>query len=265
MAEDKKSLITVSRFYNFAPSVGDIGIEIEMEGNRGFPVPPSDWVTHADGSLRGYSVEYVSNGPVPFQNLSTHLANLKKTLEASKIKIHHSFRAGVHCHINVRDFNIEQIASFACLYYIFEHALVKYCGDSREGNHFCLRIEDAEAPIFFLLRALRNEDFDIFSTDNLRYASLNLSSINRHGSLEFRAMETLPTLEKILPWATILYKFKEYARESSRKEYAKDISLLGPEGFLERIIGKELVDEISYPNFSSDALICLRRIHMLLV
>jgi hypothetical protein len=253
--------------YGFSVSPGDLGIEIEVEGNKPFPYGnqiPGDWRATTDGSLRGHSIEYVSAFPVKYENLNMHITGLQDVLEQKGVKINHSFRAGVHVHVNVREMTLDEITSFASVYYILEHALVRYCGDSREGNLFCLRLEDAEAPVHFLEMALRDKNLGLLENDHLRYASMNFASISKHGSLEFRAMETTPNLEKIIPWATMLYRIREFSLKNPRTTYGDNISLLGPESWAEQVVGKDLVDLIRYPDFNKDTMIGLRKIQTLL-
>ena len=133
-------MTTVRDEYGFSVSKGEIGIEIEMEGDKEFPNAPTNWHATSDGSLRGHSVEYISDGPIQLNYLKEHLQTLKNAIEKAKVKVSASFRAGVHVHINVREFTIEEVVNFALLYYIFDHAFAKYCGPNREGNLFCLRI-----------------------------------------------------------------------------------------------------------------------------
>lgn len=258
---------TIAEQYGYPISPGDIGIEIEAEAGNPFPINkqiPGDWVATTDGSLRGNSIEYVSAFPVKYESVDMHLKGLKDAIEKYGVKIRQSFRAGVHVHINMRPYKLNEIANFAAVYFILEHALVRFCGDNREGNLFCLRLEDAEAPLFFLQEALRNDNYGVFETDNIRYASLNFRSLSRHGSLEFRAMETTPDLEKVGPWAKMLYQMREYAVRNPRNTYAEQISLLGPENWAEQIVGPELFKLIRYPSFNKDVMKSMRNVQTLL-
>lgn len=257
----------VREAFGFNSSRGEIGIEIEAEGPYEFPVGnliPSSWVATSDGSLRGNAVEYVTNGPLLPEKVDDELEKLQAALIRNKTPIVKSFRAGVHIHINVREMNMDQIATFAAVYFILEPALVRFCGENREGNLFCLRLEDAEAPLFFLQDALKSDDFRTFATDNIRYSALNFRSITRHGSLEFRSMETNPNFEKISEWVKILYGLKEYSLTVSRESLARNISFLGPENWAQQILGPKLFPLIIYEGFNKDVMRSLRRIQMLI-
>lgn len=257
---------TIQTRYGFQPVKGDVGIEIEMEADSPFPNSEylsTDWSITRDGSLRGISAEFVSRGPRLIEEVKNHLENLQKYLDKGKVKRKFSFRAGCHIHINVLDMTLDEVVNFALLYYIFEQSLVRFCGETREGNLFCLRLQDAEAPLFFLQRVLHEQDPRILSTDTIRYGALNFASIFRHGSLEFRAMETQPTLAKIEDWAHILYCLREYAKKTNRFEYAQLFSFLGPQTWLTNIIG-DRVNLILHEDFDQQAVQGLRRIQHLL-
>lgn len=259
--------LTPSSVYGFKTPPGDIGVEIEAEAANRLPGSgsiPGDWAATTDGSLRGNAIEYVSAFPIRIDALQTHVNGLKEAIKRHGTRINHSFRAGVHIHINACHLTLDQIADFASTYYILEHALTRYCGNNREGNLFCLRLEDAEAPLFFLENALMKNDFHQFETDNIRYSALNFRSLSRHGSLEFRAMETTPDFEKVIPWATMLYNMREWSIRNPRLKYADNISLLGPENWAQQVIGPELFQLIKYSDFNKDVIRGLRRIQPLL-
>lgn len=256
---------TVREDYGYSISNGEVGIEIEMEGDKFFPIPPEDsgWRATTDGSLRGHAIEYVSNGPINPDRIDQHLDTLQNILKENKIKIANSFRAGVHVHINVREMTLDEIANYALLYYIFEEPLVRYCGPNREGNLFCLRLQDAETPIEFLFQALRQKNFRLLDTDLIRYSSLNFAAIARHGSLEFRALETTSDFSKISLWAKILFNMREFAKKNNRSTFGELFSLLGPETFLGNIIGEEASKTFLYDGFEKAAITGMRRVQHL--
>lgn len=241
---------------------GDIGIEIEMEGDRPFPdgtaIRKAGWTAEEDGSLRGYSKEYILTVPVKIDEVAGHIKTLKQLIKDASVTIAHSFRAGVHVHVNVQQLTSYQVGTMAAIYYCLERALVKYCGPGREGNHFCLRAEDAEYSMWLLQDALIN-GIGALGTDNIRYSSMNLRAITRYGSIEFRAMETLPDLSKIEDWATMLYRIREAAVAcKDRRDLAYNISFNGPEGWASNILGPDLYKLIHYDGIEKDIMRGLR-------
>lgn len=245
---------------------GDLGIEIEVEGNAPFPDnAPANWRYEPDGSLRGYSMEYVIDRPIALKEVESHVQALLDMFKAYDIKIHDSFRAGVHVHLNVQQLTTYQLGTLAAIYYTLETALVKYCGSSREGNYHCLRREDAEGSYLLLCDALRNGDLHLLGTDNIRYASLNLRALSRYGSLEFRAMATRPGFSQILPWCTIITRMRDYAVQvMNRPELAYDFSLKGPKLWATDIIGEDMYELIKYDNIEREMTRNLRQCQMLI-
>ena len=262
----KSALPTLAKLLGMNPVDGDIGIEIEMEGNKHFP-PDYDhwWKNTEDNSLRGYCIEYITNRPIKIGEVKDYLQHLKKILEEKGIQIYDSFRAGVHVHVNCLDLNTTQLGNFAALYYCMETALTRFCGTKREGNFFCLRLKDAEYPLTLLTSSLANNNISPLNTDDLRYAALNLRSLFRHGTLEFRAMETTPNLEKIRPWVEILYRLKEYAvKMGDRKLISYDISYFGPKTWIGKILGPDLLELLDYPDLERDVIKDMRLVQELI-
>ena len=264
MPNDKK-LCEILSFTNTEPGK-DIGIEIEMEGNKPFPQDGlGKWFTTEDGSLRGFSMEYVTNGPISYEEVGSYIDHLKNILAESGVKIEQSFRAGVHVHINCLNLTVPQITTFATVYYCMETALTRFCGERREGNFFCLRLQDAEYSLAVLCKTLKSKDLTWLNTDDLRYAALNLRSLWRHGTLEFRAMETTPDLEKIQVWAEMLYRLREYSLTvTDRKLIAYDISYYGPKTWVEKVLGPETLELLDYQDLERDVVKDMRMVQELI-
>jgi hypothetical protein len=190
---------------------GDIGIEIEVEGDD---LPPGAglWRRERDGSLRGPDTgEYVLIEPVPIDDVPMALAQLKELFELYNSKHFKSPRAGIHAHVNVNDLTFKQAMTMICAYIVLEELFIGFCDKTRDGNLFCLPSYNAE----YLVTALRNScvtnDVAPINTDNLRYASINVRSIFKYGAIEFRSLESTDDFNKIDLWCQMLYKLKEAA------------------------------------------------------
>ena len=106
--------------------------------------------------------------------------------------------------MNVQDWNIKQLMTFATAYYVIEDVLMTYCGENREGNLFTLRTRDAEYILFKLIAMLKERNLNQINTDIIRYASLNFYSLFRYGTLEFRGMRGTGNLEAIYDWVKVI-------------------------------------------------------------
>jgi len=80
---------------------------------------------------------------------------------------------------------------------------MQWCGEDRAGNLFCLRQSDARYLPMLLREKVKL--CDLFFNDRVRYASLNLTSLNRFGTLEFRGMRGAdPDFENVVTWLAII-------------------------------------------------------------
>lgn len=217
---------------------GDVGIEIEVEG-KNLPHVVKYWRNEKDGSLRGEeNMEYVLSKPSTMKEAALALKYLGVQYRQHESVIDDTVRAGVHVHINVQHLNMLELYSFMSIYLVLEEMLVKFCGEFREGNLFCLRAMDAEFLLHRLQEAARTRRFRPLVDDNLRYASMNVKALGTYGSLEFRAMRGTSDLDLIYQWADMLYHLREAA--CTFKDPQEVISFFSQEqceGFVNRCLG----------------------------
>lgn len=232
---------------------GEVGIEIEMEGEKLRPTRSrchEFWRLKSDGSLRGQACEYVLKNPVPRKDIETALSILIKS--CPNAQFNPSDRCGVHIHINVQELTLPQIINFAVLYLSLEGLLLKYCGEDREGNFFCLRASDAEFLIDRLVQARKYSDLQILFGDEIRYASMNLGAIGKFGSIEFRSFRTPKDLMYIKPWAEMLLKIKDKSLEFQEPwDIIEGISKDGEYMFLRHIM-EEYAGDLICDNYSEN-------------
>lgn len=222
-----------------------VGIEIEIESLT--PFPPNDetkyyWKMEHDGSLRGeHNIEYVLRHPRERNKAFKALDNLTIKLKNGGTEIVDSIRAGTHIHINVRDLTLLEMWTMVTCWYVLEELLTStICGKDRVGNHFCLCAQDADAVLFKITSVIRKENFKGLEGDNIRYSALNLCSIFKYGSLEFRAMRTPQNFEKIKLWIDILLSIKENSKLFPNPRHVVENFSFGGEGnFLRQILGNE--------------------------
>ena len=129
---------TVREWMRVRNTEGDVGIEVEVEGNN-LPHIDEYWnVTH-DGSLRGEALEYVFKRPLELSKAKEALDYLGHHLSKKNVSVLDSGRCGVHVHINCQKLSIVELYNFFTLNFILEDLLTAFCGESRVGNLFCLR------------------------------------------------------------------------------------------------------------------------------
>lgn len=224
---------------------GDVGIEIECEGDNLFPLMSDRWKTVEDHSLRGRfpdrSCEWVLNNPVPAIDVELALNELFKAQEDNKAKFKFSFRTSVHVHINVGHLTRDQVMAMAYAYYLIEDLMLEYCAEHRRFNRFCLSLSQAEGSIPFIRRMISCDEKDFGRVDPknaIRYSSLNLEALYKYGSLEFRALEGCADVQRISTWIKALINLRAFIEQVDDIRDVHDVFLLeGPKSFIERALG----------------------------
>lgn len=188
------------------------GVEIEVEGVR---LPKQDhlpvdlWRVERDTSLKTAEAwEYVMTRPQMIDGVYQSIDILQAAYNSRNSIVHESVRAGVHVHMNVQDWNIKQLMTFATCYYMLEDILIHWCGENREGNLFCLRTRDAEFVLFKVLQTLQERKLAHLKYDLIRYSSLNYCSLFKYGTIEFRGMRGTPDLSLIKTWVAIINQLR---------------------------------------------------------
>jgi len=213
---------------------GDIGIEIELEGSnidRNCPLITRYWDVVHDGSLNDIGKEFVLKSPISIKSSYIPLKYLEKSFSRSNAHINDSIRCGCHIHVNVQDLTVAQMWTFVSLYIALEEVLVDLCGEGRQGNLFCLRLKDAEHLLQYINESIKIGDLKALGTTNIRYASVNLSSLVKYGSVEFRAMKGDRNFNRINAWAKTLINLRDMAVEIGSPDrltsVANDVEALG--------------------------------------
>ncbi len=220
---------------------GQIGVEIEVEGDS---LPGQDavgkyWRKDKDPSLRGESAEYVLKRPVVFADLDRCFKELQKAFEANSTRFRPTYRAGVHVHINVQQLTTIELMNFVFTYLFLEEVMLAYCDKSRQGNHFCLRLSDASFLAEKLTDVCTSENLNDLNTEDLRYASINLTSLFKYGSVEFRALESTVKFDRIKDWAKVLYQLKMFALTvKNPAQLLGEFSIMGWEAFARKALGE---------------------------
>lgn len=204
---------TVRDLVDVDTKVGDIGIEIEIEANN---LPEGSavnkyWRREVDNSLRGESAEYVFRNPLKVNNLEKAFGELEDAFKKHNTTTRSTYRAGVHVHVNVQELTARQLITFIASYLLLEEVFLSFCEKSRSGNHFCLRASDAGYILDRLTAAISEQKLQALQTDDIRYASINFTSLFRYGSVEFRALESTTDFKRIELWASALNQLKVFA------------------------------------------------------
>lgn len=235
-----------------APIEGQFGIEIETEGENLIEVDDQYWHSTRDGSLRGENYEYIFKNPLPFEKVLPALNALRIRLKGSQLD--YSFRTSVHVHVNAQAMKHKQICSMVYAYYLLEEPLMTFCGKQRKGNRFCLRLQDAEGVLQHLSLLFKHGIASALRVDEdaIRYAALNLGSLKKYGSIEFRAMEGNLDVERLHIWVRALKALQEYAMSGvSPKDIYEAFQVHGAKAFLLAVLG-DVSEYFIYPRMTRD-------------
>lgn len=213
-----------------------LGIEIELEGEA-LPEEVQDWRVENDGSLRGESKEYVFPRPTDRKEAELKLKRLNLTLlRNNNTKIYDTGYAGIHVHVNVLDMTPEDVLKFAFLYYTVEELALRFCGENRTGNLFCLPLSAANYPLRLVRQAFSEQELVVLNDDDIRYASLNWKALPQYGSLEFRGFRSTTDRKDILAWVDILLEMRAKALEPWDIGELGLYASQGAAAFLERFV-----------------------------
>lgn len=219
------------------PVSGRIGIELEAEGDIGI-VASNFWYTENDGSLRNGGKEYILKNPIDESLVDSALEDFIS--RSKNFTFAPSPRTSCHVHWNIQDYTLREIYTIIGVYWMFEDILVSYCGPTRIGNLFCLRATDAKHIVSSVLESLRGRLPYIysFSVDTHKYAALNLASIAKIGSIEFRSMRGIYKKKEIKTWVNILEYMIKAAKSINDPVKVYDLfKELTPEQLVEKFFG----------------------------
>ena len=196
---------------------GDYGIEIETETTDPYDLPPLiNWSCTNDGSLRGFGVEYLSNGALDMEQIPIALREFHT--KTKKIPFNDSVYSSLHVHVNMYHMSVKQFPVYMSLLYLMENVLVRYCGPDRDGNLFCLKTSQAEGGLEGLIQI-----FNAFDQHDMRamyrqlgkgraakqkYSAINYASLANLGTVELRMHGGTTDITEIERWINIIHQIK---------------------------------------------------------
>lgn len=226
----------IREFYSNMKKIdGTYGLEIETEtekskdypdkffvtnhetGHFDLPSLPS-WIGHEDGSLRNFGMEFVSKKPLSLVDLRISLLEFKRGTERVNF-IKDAPATSIHVHMNITDFSFKELGNLLTTWTLFENVVVEYCGEGRTSNLFALPNRCAETTTSNVVQMFRGiekgqKNSMSFQHQSTKYGAINLSSIYKFGSLEFRSMRGTTDIEEILQWVEVLDDIYCFSRQA---------------------------------------------------
>lgn len=214
------------------------GVEIEMEGASLHSQNFGNWKIVGDGSLQG-GLEYVMATPKKFTATVLDIENLYMQFRESRSVLAPSIRAGVHVHYNVQSWDLKKLFTFLCTYLTVENIMIKnFAGKGRFGNLFCIPASRAEVFTDYVVSFLRDGNANYLMDDNIRYSAINLNSLFKYGSLEFRSLATPKKPDEVIRWVSIIKNLSKYSQQfDSPKDVVNNFSAVMSKEFLDRMFG----------------------------
>lgn len=246
-----------------------VGVEVEAEGTYSGEMQdrqycselPRHWDFINDGSLRGLNFEAVLSHPSGGSELVEALYCLEELCEGRRINF--SARTSLHVHVNALDMSISKIALMLGVYLVFEEAIFSYVGGSRNSNNYCMPLLGDRATAAALQCLSTNDKNLLYMVTDIRwpsaylkiqgkigaeyylskYSALNLTTLPKFGTLEFRHHEGTYHKSEILEWVNILLSLKEWTQNIPIEldQLAGYTSGIGVTGLAKEIFGRESV------------------------
>ena len=214
-------MATISSLYGVKEVSGAlVGLELEVEGSN-LPAmdPEGAWKAVADHSLRG-GIEYIFKAPLGSVRTKAALEEMKQSMAKYESQPSYSFRTSTHVHVNVSNLDKEIVEIMLYLHYVFEDEFLNFCARSRRANRFCLGMKDATDIVNLLYSFFRNNN--VTTEDRGKYCALNMCTLMRYGTLEFRSLEGTDNWDRIYTWVRALLSLRKAAKEiGSTKELFK--------------------------------------------
>lgn len=221
------------------------GVEVEMENAADVARQEFKyWRVEGDGSLRNNGHELVLIQPLGGADLVAAIDELHTKVAACRVQPDMSDRTSVHVHIDARNMEQTQLATFLMLYVIFEKQLFRIGGENRWGNIFCFPVSYAQ-QLVSLMGALTSGSERAFADDlhrmagNVqRYAALNMVSMLQYGSIEIRIHEGTWDKRELTEWLLILSRlYTASLTIESLPSLHRNISAHGPVEYVRQIFG----------------------------
>lgn len=239
--------------YGRTVSADRYGFELEVEGRRLPTEGITNWDVKRDGSLNNSGLEYVTRQAFRPDKFETMLGRVDQAFKQNRSELNCTVSCSCHIHMNVQDLTIKDVCKILTAYYCVEDILCDYAGPDRAGNLFCLRLSDTDDALEDFMGAIERNSARELSTLP-RYTAVNLNSLSRFGTLEFRAFRGIrDSAMELLDWANIIHSVRVFALSyTDPSDILGDVSLQGPEEFFRRMFPDPHHQELLQPFFSED-------------
>lgn len=171
------------------------------------------WKLVTDASCGSELVSPVLKGNAGFRELEIVL----EALNSFAIREPES-ACGVHVHLKPRNLTVEKVKNIYKRYAKYEREIDSWMPPSRRGNRnrWCYSIiSNANAPAFEAYQGNSFYELVASLSNRSRYHKVNLNSLTRYGTVEFRQHSASTDYTKISNWIKFLIEFCEQEESES--------------------------------------------------
>jgi len=164
-----------------------------------------------DGSLPDGSAEVVS--PILTPDSLNEAQTVARALVGAGARVTKS--AGFHVHMGYANIGTPALANLVVNYYAVHHATAMLVAPSRLNSRWCRVLTPEYAHR--TADAIRDANFSFGGA--ARYYSLNLNSVDRHGTVEFRLHQGTLNATKALAWVNYLTALVNHSANGENWEH----------------------------------------------
>lgn len=196
-----------------------MGIELELENIRNYPDDNGIqyWTTHHDDSLRN-GMEFVTAEPLSGPAVPAAVEKFFKT----GMTYEGGPRTSTHIHINMGHDTVETLRSMMIITYCLEDALFQVLNANRKYCGYCMPLTEMSAQ---RLRNLLGVTHAVHLTQAMggnnpeKYYGLNVNSMRKHGTVEFRYFPGKPSKDELMRWLDYATQIKAIGQSTKIVDY----------------------------------------------
>lgn len=203
-----------------------IGVEIEIETDKKWSqknyesfsdilAAQNYWTIKPEGSIRN-GFEIVMQRPLFGKQLTSAIDDIYLVL--NKLPFTTSTRTGIHVHLDISDMLLEQFIKMCAAYALVEPHLFLWEGNNRQDNVFCVpwwQSTVAADLLKDLYRGTSPIDNSHINRQRYKYSALNLCSLSKFCTVEFRHLRTSLDKNRLLEWISFIFTLKQIGLSST--------------------------------------------------
>lgn len=183
-----------------------VGLEVELERYEN-PADHKYWRCEHDGSLRDGGIEFVLRQPLTGVDLDKSIKELYEEIITKKHVTNQ--RCSTHVHIDARDMTVPHLQAMVFVYSMVERMVYDNVAPEREDSFYCTPLYNSTKHRRLFSTALDKLNFERCP----KYSGLNLRTLHRYGSLEFRMYEGITASKDLRKWVKMLMRLKSGTKQ----------------------------------------------------